>query len=277
MLSMTTDYVTSTGPAQAYLRAIAAAGFSHVHWCHEWDTDTVYSDREIADVGRWLGEYGLKLNDLHGSAGRRKCWGSLLAYERLAGVDLVKNRIDMTGRLGGDVIIMHLPSQPAPAERANPLWRALFKSLDELRPCAGRRGVRIALENGDFDAIERILSEFAPDYLGLCYDSGHGNMRVDGLERLDRLKDRLISVHLHDNNGSSDQHRLPFTGTVDWGRLARIIAGSAYRKCVSLESVMRDCPIREEPEFLQQAFAAGSRLSRMIERCSPGAPGPRRS
>ena len=142
MLSMTTDYVTSTGPAEAYLRAIAEAGFSHVHWCHEWDTDTVYSDREIADVGRWLGEYGLKLNDLHGSAGRRKCWGSLLAYERLVGVDLVKNRIDMTGHTDNlnDIASCTTPRCTSDCGASAAAWRNVAASCEgyRLRSSAGR-------------------------------------------------------------------------------------------------------------------------------------------
>ncbi len=274
MLSMTSDYVSSHGSAEPYLRAIAAAGFSHVHWCHEWDTDKSYDDREIEQIGRWLRECGLKLNDLHASSGKRKCWGSLLEYERREGAELVKNRIEMTARLGADVIIMHLPSQLAPAERANPLWAGLFQSLDELQPLAKRRGVRIALENGDFDAVGGLLGQFGPEYLGLCYDSGHGNVSGDGLDRLETLKDRLISIHLHDNDGKSDLHRLPFTGTVDWARLARILAGSSYRKGVSLESTMRHSPIRQETEFLAGAYSAAARLEEMIERerAAPGGP-----
>lgn len=277
MLSMTTDYVTSTGCPGPYLRAIAEAGFSHVHWCHEWDTDVAYSDDQIDQIRRWLREYGLGLTDLHASSGKQKCWGSLLARERVSGVGLVKNRIDMAARLESNVVIMHLPSQPVPAERANRLWDGLFSSLDDLRPYAEQRGVRIALENGDFDAIEGVLSQYGPEYLGLCYDSGHGNIGGDGLGRLERVKDRLISIHLHDNNGSSDQHSLPLTGTVDWPRLAGIVAASSYGKWVSLEAVMRNCPIRDEEVFLRAAFEAGSRIARMIADCRGRPPDPERS
>ena len=133
--------------------------------------------------------------------------------------------------------------------------------------------MRIALENGDFAAIESMLCQYEPQFLGLCYDSGHGNLRGGSLGNLERLKGRLISIHLHDNDGSSDQHRLPFTGSVDWGRLARIIAKSCYHKGISLESVMRNSPVQDEGEFLRQAFGAATRLSKMIETCGASAPG----
>jgi len=57
------------------------------------------------------------------------------------------------------------------------------KSLDEIEPFARERGVRIAIENGDFNAIRLLLSEYAADYLGLCYDSGHGKLKKDGISR----------------------------------------------------------------------------------------------
>ncbi len=265
MLSLTTDYATSTGCPGPYLRRIGEAGFSHVHWCHQWNTDFVYADCEIEQIAKWMQEYGLQLNDLHGSSGREKAWGSPLEYERLAGVALVRNRIDMTGRLGGDVVIMHLPAGLEGIGGDDSHWVALRRSLDELEPCAKTQGVRIALENGAFELIEPVLARYGPEYLGLCYDSGHGNMRGDGLDRLDGLKDRLISVHLHDNDGRSDQHKLPFSGTVDWRRLTAIIARSSYNKCMSLECTMDKGGLDDEAAFLAGAFEAGTVLSRMVD------------
>jgi sugar phosphate isomerase/epimerase len=89
-------------------------------------------------------------------------------------------------------------------------------------------------------------------------------MIPDGLDHLESLKDRLISVHLHDNDGASDQHKLLFSGTVDWERLARIMAESAYAKCVSMEVTMGRMGIEDEGVFLAEAFKTGTRFSRMI-------------
>ena len=256
-LSVTTDYAKDKGDPSPYLRRIADAGFSHVHWCHQWNTDFLYSKWEIEQVRKWLEAYGLQLLDLHGSVGPEKNWASRREYERRAGVELVKNRLDMAARLGSDVIIMHIPTGP-PCD-------PLRKSLDEIQSFARERGVRIALENGDFEAIRNVLSEYDRDYLGLCYDSGHGNMDGKGLDQLASLKDRLLSVHLHDNDGSGDQHNLPFSGTVDWARLARIIAESTYTKCTSMEVTMRNSGIEDETDFLKRAFETGTRFSKMID------------
>jgi sugar phosphate isomerase/epimerase len=256
-LSITTDYAKDIGDPSPYLKRIADAGFSHIHWCHHWNTDFLYSKWELDQIQKWLTEYGLKLLDLHGSMGKEKNWASEREYERLAGVELVKNRIEMTAQLQSNVIIMHVPARPG----CDPLHR----SLDELDEFARERGVRIAIENGNFEAIRTLLSEYDQSYLGLCYDSGHGNVDGHGLDQLVSLKERLISVHLHDNDSNGDQHNLLFSGTVNWERLAEIIAGSAYKKCANLEVSMRNSGVEDEVEFLGLAFETGMQFSKMIK------------
>jgi len=264
MVSMTTDYAADTGCALPYLERIAKAGFSEVHWCHHWGDDFVYAESEVREIGRWMGDLGLGLNSLHGSSGREKGWASTVEYERLAGVDLVKNRIVMTAELAGDVVVMH-----APGEGLSPTSNAqLVKSLDALEDFARGHGVRIAVENGDWSVMEEVLARYDEAYVGLCYDSGHANQAPGGVEALEKLKGRLIAVHLHDNDGKDDQHRLPFTGTADWEGVARVVAGSSYAKCVNLESIMdRD---GDEDSFLREAGEAAERLSQMIERWRKG-------
>ena len=69
-----------------------------------------------------------------------------------------------------------------------------------------------------------------------------------------KLADRLISVHIHDNQGTGDDHNIPFSGTVDWDRLTGILASSGYTKWISEEVSMRKAGIAEEPIFLARAF-----------------------
>ena len=265
-LSIDSGFVRATGCPEPYLRLIAEAGLTHVHWVHHWNTDFLYASVEVDQIRAWLRNYHLALLDIHASDGQEKCWSSSLEYERLAGVELVQNRVDMAARLGSDVIVMHVLNLTDPA-LSDRRWAQLLKSLDALQPYAREDGVRIALENTS-DAsvahIQQLFSLYGPDYLGLCYDSGHGNLTGHGLDQLDLVRDRLIAVHLHDNDGQADQHKVPFTGTVDWNRLAQLIARSSYRKCVSMESNMSHFGSDDEHAFLQQAYSAGMKLSGMI-------------
>ena len=96
------------------------------------------------------------------------------------------------------------------------------------------------------------------------FDSGHGNIGGMGLEHLDSVKERLISLHLHDNNGFDDQHNPIFSGTINWGKLARIVSGSKYNKFLTFEIDMKFTGIQDEKLFLKQAHSDGLKLLKMI-------------
>ena len=294
MLSMATDYsydihrfesmadmVNGVGNPQPYLRAIADAGFTHVHWCHHWSGDFMYGESEMAHIGRILKEYNLQVADLHGSEGREKFWYSPQEYARLAGVELVKNRIDFCARFGGDAVVMHAYPLPADEQMAQLIWGQLRKTLDALQPYAIERGVKIAIENlVDFQSIKfdgaayadvgdnwgligRLFEVYSAEFLGLCYDSGHANLGYDRMDGLESFLDRLIVLHLNSNDGSGDQHRNVFADDIDWDRLAKLIAQSPYDKPMSLETIVTDQDA-SEAEFLQTAFSTGTRFAELV-------------
>lgn len=285
MLSITTDYKVDCGSPQPFLQAIAEAGFTHIHWCHQWNTDFIYHPSEVAQIGQWLAEYGLQLADVHGSEGREKFWYSPQEYARLAGVELVKNRIDFAAQLGADAVVMHAyPVTRHPElSQFNPLvWDQLRKSLDALQPYAVARGIRIALENlidfrgvdagavsrteavDNFELILNLYDHYPPEFIGFCYDSGHAILGRNRMDRLAPLMSRLAVLHLHDNDGEGDLHRLVFDGIVDWQLAAELIAESPYAKPMSYEVSMRNTGITDEQQFLQQAYATGTRFAAMV-------------
>ena len=267
MLAMTSNYLAQVGNARRYLRRIAEAGFSHVHWAHEWSTDYLYSPADLDRIAAWLDECGLRLGHVHASEGDRSDWMADDDARRRAGVALLDNRMAMAERLGGDVVIVHMrrvgPTDPAERDA---YFSAVWTSLDELREPARSHGVRLAVENGpeNFDDVQQVLPRYEDTYVGLCYDTGHGNMIPDGLDRLEALRGRLLSVHVQDNNGRDDVHWLPFAGTVDWDRFARIVADSGYHGVLNVESILHPPGSIEEEVFLARACEGGRRILDMI-------------
>ena len=45
------------------LGKIAQAGFSHIHWCFEWDGDYIYSSYEMQQIKELMEQHGLKAID----------------------------------------------------------------------------------------------------------------------------------------------------------------------------------------------------------------------
>ncbi|MCY3916208.1 MAG: sugar phosphate isomerase/epimerase [Chloroflexi bacterium] len=270
MLAINADYINSHGNPEPRLRQIADAGFSQIHWCHHFGSDYLYSEDEIDQIARWLRSYRLAVNDLHASAGEHNHYYSEHEDIRLAGVALVKNRIHMANRLDTDVIVLHLP-RPDKADKSIAFWEAVHRSMDGLLHFARERGVRIAFENllSNHVTLHKVLAAYSPSDVGICYDPGHGNMAGDGLDFAEAVKDRLIAFHLNDNDGTADQHRLIFSGTVDWDRLARIIAASSYDKeYMTIELRMPtergNIYTGDEAAFLAQAMASGLKFHKMV-------------
>lgn len=268
IFSITSDYFQSTGDPEPYLRRIAEAGFTHVHWCHHWFSDFLYTSHEVAQISRWMDEFGLSVLNLHASAGQEKVWGDLREYVRLSGVDLVMNRIQMAADLHSDVVILHIPNPPDGENSLDSEFaQQCYRSMDTLTEFARSCNVRIALENMSWDnylLLDAMLSRYSPDVLGFCFDCGHANMGTIGLKELEHRKERLIAVHLHDNNGKDDQHKIPYTGTINWEHLMKIIAASPYRAGINLEVVIGESGFTDEAEFLKASLKAGRKLFEMV-------------
>lgn len=302
-IAVATDFVRSTGSPEPYLKLISEAGFTHLHWCHQWCTDFLYSKHEIAQSSEWLKTYGLKLLDIHGSDGKEKCWYATEEYRRKAGVELVINRIQMLCELqGSGTIMMHIPwFRTSTTHEQRPFitasYDALKRSLDELMPVLEKNNVCIAVENtacDTFETIADLMNTYPEKYLGITYDSGHGNIGDfhtfeqprpgEGLDHLAQWNHRLQALHLHDNDGERDLHQPPFMGSLDWDRLAKIIAGSSYftpgrdgsERPVSFELSIRnttywnpdllpeDQPEEKLREFLADAYRRCQKVSQKI-------------
>lgn len=288
-IAISTSILCSTGSPETYLRLIAEAGFTHLHWGHHWDTDFLYSRFEIAQIRQWLGQYGLKLLDIHGSEGVEKQWFSPEEYRRRSGVELVLNRVVMLHELGGTgCVMMHLPPNRAikstpEDERLLPARvDALKRTLDELIPELEKYDGKIAVENrrnDSFGVIAKLMADYPAERIGITLDTGHANIdEARGLDRMEKFKDRLLALHLNDNDAVGDLHQPPFYGTLDWERVAKLVATSSYAgRPASFELTMRntpffvrDVPLVEQPEknikeFLADTYDRCRKVAEMIE------------
>ena len=193
-------------------------------------------------------------------------------------MELVANRIKMMRALDGTgAVMMHIPViQQGTKEEQKPVIRkqvdAFRRTMDQLIPELQKNKTMIAIENmwtDTWEIIYELLDEYPADLLGICYDSGHANS--NGLKQMDFLekrKQRLAALHLHDNNGEGDQHQPPFYGTVDWERLAQIIGTSGYSREISFELSIANTPFMNPDDRIQGEEACRNFLKDAYERCS---------
>ena len=282
---MTSDFSGNTRNSteiKEALRRISKAGFSHIHWCHEWTGSYLYSTHEMLQIRRWCDEFNLGIKGVHATSGEANCdlkdYVSPNDYNRLAGVELIKNRIDLAYILNAEVIVLHF-NLPWKHIKEKKYWeqylRPALKSFDELEIYCKTRNIKICIENGlEVPQIyltrmfDTLFERYDSNYMGLCFDTGHALITCKKENCLDFAKnynDRLFMIHVHDNQGEKDEHLIPFEGGFDWEGFAPILARSPYRFPILLESTLR-AGIDDDSSWLNKAFESGNRFFAMVEK-----------
>jgi sugar phosphate isomerase/epimerase len=91
------------------------------------------------------------------------------------------------------------------------------------------------------ESLEFILGQ--EKMLTLTLDTGHAHANGQDLsDMMRRAGSRLTEVHLHDNAGESDEHRIPGEGSASLGPLLKALHGSDTFVCLELD------PYRYSPE-----------------------------
>lgn len=89
------------------------------------------------------------------------------------------------------------------------------------------------------------------------------NCRTPDVDIISLFGDRVVAVHLHDNDGVNDQHRLPFDGTVNWKGIMNKLRGVNYKGAIALEVIndtYHDC---SPQDFLKIAYNRAVQLSHL--------------
>lgn len=112
----------------------------------------------------------------------------------------------------------------------------------ELIPIAAESGTMVMFENTyeTSPAIHKlILSTLSKDYenIGFCLDTGHtlaftGN---DWQPWFEKLQPWLAQLHLHDNDGSGDQHRAVGSGNFEFTSLFNRLRQAKLKPIITLE------------------------------------------
>ncbi|MBI2298838.1 MAG: sugar phosphate isomerase/epimerase [Armatimonadetes bacterium] len=237
-----------------------AAGFTWAHWCYDWADDVVYGEAGLAVVRGQLTGAGLKLLDTHGV-----CWSGAREFDpdsarRARADELHRDRLLMTKALGGDTVVIH----PATGDDQNGALARQINAIRALEPLIRELGVTLSIENTwpkeiDHAVIPVLLETFPPDVMGYCFDSGHANLSGNTDWLIEHCFPRLACLHLHDNDGTGDHHRLPGMGTVDWPKVRSAIRDAGYLKPINFELSLGRSGYREQDEaaFLAEAYARG--------------------
>lgn len=132
------------------------------------------------------------------------------------------------GQMASEAALLFIETKQAELENRKAVHLdSLLFSLDRLLRSAEKLDVTLALENRyhyhelpGFDDFDAVFSEFGGAPLGYWHDTGHARANellgmVPAGEPLNRYRDRLVGIHLHDARELSD-HLPPGKGAIDF-------------------------------------------------------------
>ena len=150
------------------------------------------------------------------------------------------------------------------------VYRSNLAMIRRLLPTAEKHGVCVCIENMPmtkigFSRVERMMElvhEIDHPLFGMCLDTGH--VAVFGEQPADAVRligDKLFALHVHDNDGTADQHRLPGTGIVDFDSFRAALHEAGFDGTFSFEtSPSGQLPPTEREAALIELAAFGKRM-----------------
>jgi sugar phosphate isomerase/epimerase len=193
----------------------------------------------------------------------------------------------LSGEFGVKTYTMHIGWLPDGMTREE-YMEQVIRGLEVLVPAAEKNGVTIALENAfspisGVEALTKYVKHFSSPKLGVCLDVGHANIsyrtankteemiKLDTIQRMndeflfcdgrmeESLKPYIVVAHLHDNDGLSDTHDMPLTGTVNWREVLGILDGAPRLVSIEDEASPRGMTPEAVCEVYDRLFAACAR------------------
>lgn len=130
--------------------------------------------------------------------------------------------LDVASRLGSQRIVVHPGYGDVASEADYIQWlQRATEPLKQMTKQAAELGLRIAFENiydSSPDRLYQLLQTLAASNAGICFDTGHYNLfsQLPMQDWLEKLGDKILVCHIHDNDKSGDQHLAIGDGCLDY-------------------------------------------------------------
>ena len=210
--------------------------------------DDAEFDAYLTEERRLAEDAGIVISQVHGPWR----WPPQDATEedRAERMEKMKRSIRGTAVLGCKNWIVH-PIMPygineLGTDDAQKTWDLNVVFMRELLACAKEHDIIICFENmpmpnfslGSVEAIMRFVNEMNDDHFRVCLDTGHVNVFPGQTlyDAVHMIGDKLQALHVHDNSGKSDEHKLPWLGTADWEGFGRALREIGFDGVFSYET-----------------------------------------
>ena len=218
--SIWSQFYNTKDPEEAIL-AFEKDGLTHIELSHEHSATLLERGEDHIAEGKKFAEF-LKAHGISAPQGHLDFPTRLVTDENY--VPSLVREIEMFEAIGIKCAVLHI--DPIDVEKADYRDR-IEKNIVKIRQLCDlieHVDITLCLENLcttiiDVKDLLEIIERVGSDRLGITLDTGHlnimkANTQGDFIRKAGKY---LKALHVHDNDGSCDQHMIPFgRGNIDW-------------------------------------------------------------
>jgi sugar phosphate isomerase/epimerase len=217
---------------RAHLVEIAAHGFDCIELFATRTHFDYHDSVAVRSLAEWLEDTRLTLNSVHapicasfvnGELGEPFSNAVADDERRRRAISEAEAALALAQTIPFKHLVIHLgvpeASQSAAADNRRDAAR---RSVEDLLPMASRAGVQLALEviPNSLSSAESLVAFIEEDLegadVGICLDVGHAFLMGDLGDAIETCSGHLVTTHLHDNRGKTDDHLTPGEGGINW-------------------------------------------------------------
>lgn len=146
------------------------------------------------------------------------------------------------GRFGTQYLVLHPSDKNIAETEKKGCMLNCIRNMERLYRTVADTGVKLALEilppeklMSDYDAIDFILDRTDPAMAGLCVDVNHALGTLKPETVITKYAKRILGFHFSDNDGLTERHWPPFSGTIDWKMVMNAIGNIGYAGPLNFE------------------------------------------
>ena len=260
-----------------HLVHIAAHGFEVVELFATQAHFDYKSPQAIAELAEWLSDTRLTLHSIHAPIVERMHKGRWIGSFSNASSDESRRKqavaeaqaaIAVAAQIPFRYLVTHIGVPTSEQQNASDNHAdAARRSVEEIATAATRVNVRLAIEvipNALSDAAR--LASLVEEQLdgldvGVCLDYGHAHLMGDLGEAIEELSGHMWTTHVHDNRGRTDDHLVPFEGTIDWPAALTAVLKVGYEGTLLFEIAAHGSP----KDALRKAQQARRRMEGLLQ------------
>ncbi len=160
---------------------------------------------------------------------------------RKVSLDRLMWAVEAAHKTNASQVVIHPGFGPwVHGHRLEPWLKRAEVKMRRLIAHAESLGLKLAFENiydQNPDDLLRFLSYFESPNVGICFDIGHFNVfsKVPITTWLEKFDYKIFEIHLHDNDGTADQHLAIGDGNINYDPLIEWLNGRLDKPRLTLE------------------------------------------